>query len=70
MLNIIITVDRIEGKYAVCTDENENVFNLPLNFFASLPKDNEKYDISLKKLSGLQESEKNRIKKLFDNLKK
>ncbi len=70
MFNIIITIDRIEGKYAVCMDKNEYVFNLPLNFFKTMPKDNEKYDIVLTKLPEFKEAEERKIKNLFNQLKK
>ena len=69
MWNIILTVDRIEGNYAVLIDENEQSLIVPLTYFASEPRESEVYDLTFTPRPDLQKEKQVRIAALFNKLK-
>ncbi|MBO5041114.1 MAG: DUF3006 domain-containing protein [Clostridia bacterium] len=65
---MILTVDRIEGTYAVCIDENENTYNIPLS---SLPPVSERdvIEASFVLRPDLRKEKESKVKSLFEKLK-
>ncbi len=61
----IITVDRIEGDYAVCIDGNNDIISIPLSFFKEEVKEGFSYELCLKRREDAEEKSRNDILRLF-----
>ena len=67
---VTIFVDRIEGNRAVCLDEDDNIFTLPLSFFPEKPKDGDVFTLSLIRDPAKKAEMHKEITSLFERLKK
>lgn len=65
-INMLITIDRIEGNYAVCELENGEFENLPKAFLPSGSKEGSKVKIELDLAA--EEKDRDRIKAKMNSL--
>lgn len=70
MINIIITVDRVEGDIAVCIDEDERSLDIPLAFFDKRPKDGDTFEMSLTLRPDVKKETYDEIESLLERLKR
>ena len=69
MWNIILTVDRIEGGYAVLIDENERSFTFPLTYFPAEPRETDVFELTFTPRPDIKLEKQDRIAALFNKLK-
>lgn len=70
MINIIITVDRVESDIAVCIDDCERSLEIPVSFFESEPHDGDVFEISLISRPDLKKEISDEIGSLLERLKR
>lgn len=63
-----ITVDRIEGNYAVCFNNNHEQIDIPVSFFSSPLKEGLIFDITFTELKDEEEIVHERISKKASQL--
>lgn len=67
---IILTLDRIEGEYAVCIDDSENTYNLPLSLLPDEMNEGDVIECAFTVRPNLKKERSKRIHSLFEALKK
>ena len=56
-----ITIDRIEGNFAVCEDENKNMIDIPVSIMPSGAHEGSVYEIGFTELKNEEIERKKRI---------
>lgn len=69
MRNIIVTVDRIEGNYAVLITDDGISFSFPTSLFDAFPSEGDMFELTLTPRPDQKEERVSRITSLFEKLK-
>ena len=69
MINIIITVDRIEENYAVCLDEDGHCFDIQVKYFPHGVCEGDIFDLGFTPMKDEKKAREEKINSLFEKLK-
>lgn len=69
MINILVTVDRIEENVAVLIDDEDRSFSLPISFFETKVEEGDVFELILTARPEIKKDRTDRIRSLFEKLK-
>lgn len=69
MINILVTVDRIEEDRAVLTDDDGRSFSLPLFCFPDSTAEGDVFEMNISPCPAIKKERTDRIRSLFEKLK-